>query len=85
MRTQLWCFGVVYFAHWGDQLTKLKYVGCPQVRAITEAIMVAWVWAEEGESINGHLSKEGKVEKMEKSQDTTRTEKQSCPKNFGIK
>lgn len=43
MRTQLWCFGVVYFAHWGDQLTKLKYVGCPQVRAITEAKMVAWV------------------------------------------
>lgn len=23
MKTQQWCFGMVYFAHWGDQLTNM--------------------------------------------------------------
>lgn len=82
MKTQQWCFGMVYFARWGDQLTNMwDAPKCPHHRSYN----VAWVWAEEGESRSGHLSKEGKVEKIEKSQDTMRTEKQSRPKNFGIK
>ena len=38
MRTHLWSFGVVYIARWGDQLGQTK-----GVRAVTEAVMVAWL------------------------------------------